>query len=208
MFALWVWVGDGTSKTFFSCSITLKMLSQVHLDPRSPNLYLDFKQLDGNGTKKVIKHTNGHQCQVGSTIEKRVLENQKKYVSGPITLKILSQVRLDPRSLNLYLDFKQLDGKGVKKVIKHTNRNECQVVSTSEKKSLKIQKIFISGPIIMKMLSQVRLGQRSLNLCLDLKQLDGKGVKKLIKHTNRHEMLGRQQNFKKVSQNFFFFFHF
>ena len=27
MFALRVWVGDGTSKTFFSCSITLKMLS-------------------------------------------------------------------------------------------------------------------------------------------------------------------------------------
>ena len=27
MFALGVWVGDGTSKTFFSCSITLKMLS-------------------------------------------------------------------------------------------------------------------------------------------------------------------------------------
>ena len=27
MFALWVWVGDETSKTFFSCSITLKMLS-------------------------------------------------------------------------------------------------------------------------------------------------------------------------------------
>ena len=27
MFALWVWVGDGTSKTFFSCSITLKIRS-------------------------------------------------------------------------------------------------------------------------------------------------------------------------------------
>ena len=27
MFALRVWVGDETSKTFFSCSITLKMLS-------------------------------------------------------------------------------------------------------------------------------------------------------------------------------------
>ena len=124
----------------------------------------------------------------------QVMELVKLFFSCSITLKMLSQVPLDPRSPNLYLDFKQLDGKGVKKVIKHTNRNECQVVSTIEKRSLKIQKIFISGPIIMKMLSQVRLGQRSLNLCLDLKQLDGKGVKKLIKHTNRHEMLGRQQN--------------
>ena len=136
-------------KIFISGPITLKMLSQVPLDPRSPNLCLDLKQLDGNGAKKVIKHTNGHQCQVGSTIEKRVLENQKIFISGPITLKMLSQVRLDPRSPNLYLDFKQLDGKGVKKVIKHTNGHECQVGSTIEKRVFDNKKIFISGPITL-----------------------------------------------------------
>ena len=127
-------------KIFISGPITLKMLSQVPLDPRSSNLCLDLKQLDGNGDKKVIKHTNGHQCQVGSTIEKRVLENQKIFISGPITLKILGQVRLDTRSLNLCLDFEQLDGKGVKNVIKHTNRHEFQEGDTIKKGSLKIKK--------------------------------------------------------------------
>ena len=49
-----------------------------------------MKWLDGNG----VKHTNRHECQVGSTtgstIEKRVLENLKKIISGPITLKMLN----------------------------------------------------------------------------------------------------------------------
>ena len=125
-------------------------------------------------------------------LKKGTLKMKKIFISGPITLKMLSQVRLDPRSPNLCLDFKQLDGKGVITVIKHTNRHEYQVGSTSEKRDLENEKFFISGPITLKMLSQVRLGPRSLNLCLDLKQLDGKGVKKLIKHTNRHEKLGRQ----------------
>ena len=62
-------------KIFISGPITKKMLSQVCLDPRSPNLCLDFKQRDGKGVKKVIKHTNRHECQIGSTIEKIVLEN-------------------------------------------------------------------------------------------------------------------------------------
>ena len=38
-------------------------------------MYSDFKQLDVKGVKKVIKHTNGHECQVGSAIEKKILEN-------------------------------------------------------------------------------------------------------------------------------------
>ena len=75
-------------------------------------------------------------CQVGSTFEKRVLNNKKNLFSGPFTLKMLCQVCLCPRSLNLCLDFRQLDGKGVKKVIKHTNRHECQVGSTIKKRVL------------------------------------------------------------------------
>ena len=134
MFALWVWVGDGTSKTFLSCSITLKMLSEVRLNPRSPNLCLGFIQLDEKGVKKVIKHTNRHQCQVGSTIEIKVLENQKIFISGPITLKMLSYAHIDPRNPNLCLDYKKLDEKGVKKVIKLTNGHEYQGGSTIEKR--------------------------------------------------------------------------
>ena len=91
--------------------------------------------------------------QVGSTIEKRVLENKKKsFVSGPFNLKMLSQVRLDPRSPNMCLDFKQLDGKGIITVIKHTSRHECQVGSTIEKRDLENEKIFISSSISLKML--------------------------------------------------------
>ena len=65
-------------KIFISGPITLKMLSQVRLGPRSLNLCLDLKLLDGKGVITVIKHTNKHECQVGSTIEKRDLENEKK----------------------------------------------------------------------------------------------------------------------------------
>ena len=179
--------------SFISGPITLKMLSQVRLDPRSSNLCLDLRLLDGKRVIKVIKHTNKHKCQVGSTIEKKVLENKIKiFIYGPITLKMLIQVRLGPRSPNLCLDLTQLDGKGVITVIKHTNRHECQVGSTIEKRDLENEKFFISGPITLKMLSQVRLGPRSSNLCLDLKQLNGKWVKKLFKHTKGDEMLGRQ----------------
>ena len=118
-------------------------------------------------------------------------------IFNPITLKMLSQMCLGPRILNLCLDFEQLDGKGVRQLIKHTNGHECQVGST-KKGSLKIKKIFISDPMTLKMLSYVRLGPRSPILCLDLKQLDGKRVKKMIKRTNGHEMLGRQYYLKKV----------
>ena len=81
----------------------------------------------------MIKHTNRHECQVGITLKKGSLNIQKIFISGPITMKMLTQVRLDPRSPNLCLDFKQRDGKGVKKVIKHTNRHECQIGNTIEK---------------------------------------------------------------------------
>ena len=57
MFALRVWVGDGTSKTFFSCSITLKMC----FDPRTPNLCLDLEYLDGKRVKTLMKHTIRHE---------------------------------------------------------------------------------------------------------------------------------------------------
>ena len=77
----------------------------------------------------------------------------------------------------------------------------ARLVVLLRKLSLKIQKIFISGPITMKMLIYVRIGPKSLNLCLDLKQLDGKGVKKLIKHTNRHEMLGGSTIEKRILEN-------
>ena len=127
-------------------------------------------------------------------LKKGTLKMKRISISGPITLKMLSLMRLDhPRSLNLCLDLKLLDGKGVITVIKHTNKHECQVGSTIEKRDLENEKkIFISSPITLKMLSQVRLGPRSSNLCLDLKQLNGKWVKKLFKHTKGDEMLGRQ----------------
>ena len=103
-------------------------------------------------------------------------------------------MRLDPRSLNLCLDLKLLDGKRVKKLIKHTTDMNC--LSIFFTLTYEMQKrvpddsfFFISHPITLQILYYLNLDPRSLNLCLDLKYLDGKGVKRLIKHTNRLEIL-------------------
>ena len=42
----------------------------------------------------------------------------------PSLCKYFYYLNLDPRSLNLHSDLKYLNGKGVKKLIKHTNRLE------------------------------------------------------------------------------------
>ena len=70
---------------------------------------------------------------LGSTIEKRVLESKKIFISGPITLKMLCQVRLEPKSPNLCLDFKQLDGKEGQKSVQ-THKRTLGMVGTIEKK--------------------------------------------------------------------------
>ena len=171
-------------KIFISGPITMKMLSQVRIGPRSLNLCLDLKQLDGKGVKKLIKHTNRHEMLGGSTIEKRILENLENLYFWSYQYENAQLGGL--RSPNLYLDLKQLDGKGVKQLIKHTNQHE--------------------------MLRQVDVGLRSPHLCLDLKQLDGKGVKKVIKHTNRHGCQVGGTIKKRVLENlenlYFLFYHY
>ena len=57
------------------------------------------------------------------------------------------------------------------------------------KGSLMIVSFLSLIPSLCKYFYYVNLDPRSLNLCLDLKYLDRKGEKRLIKHTNRLEIL-------------------
>ena len=77
----------------------------------------------------MIKHTTDMNClsiffTLTYEMQKRVPDDSFFFISHPITLQILYYLNLDPRSLNLCLDLKYLDGKGVKRLIKHTNRLE------------------------------------------------------------------------------------
>ena len=115
-------------------------------------------------------------------------------------------LKLDPRNSNLCLDLKYLDGKRVKKLIKHTTDMNC--LSIFFTLTYEMQKrvpddsfFFISHPITLQILYYLNLDPRSLNLCLDFKQHDGKEVKKLIKHTNRHERLEGSTIEKRILEN-------
>ena len=79
-------------------------------------------------------------------------------------------------------------------MIKHTTDVNClgiffTLTYKMRKGSLMIVSFSSLISSLCKYFYYLNLDPRSLNLCLDLKYLDGKGVKRLIKHTNRLEIL-------------------
>ena len=108
----------------FSCC---KQFYYLKLDPRSSNLCLDLKYLDGKRVKKLIKHTTDvNYLGIFFTLTYKMRKGSLMIVSFlsliPSLCKYFYYLNLDPRSLNLGLDLKYLDQKGVKRLIKHTNR--------------------------------------------------------------------------------------